>query len=297
MPQRWLSVVFGAMPLFVAGCQFPHSRGSVPQSLVASRQLCQDGVSALERGRWQESETLLAEAVETCPADLDARRYYAEALWHCGKREQAILQLEEASRLAVDNAGFHALLAEKQLAMGHLDAARQNADSALDLDPKLPAAWAVRARVMRADGRPREALADFHRALGLAPSDQTIPLEIAESYRLTNRPERALATIQNLVDGYSPGEEPQRVLYLQGLAYAALERWDDAAASFSLASKRNRPTPEMLCHLGRAELLAGRPAAAAGAARQALALDPQHQPSRDLLSRSELAFAKAPQRR
>ena len=46
---------------------------------------------------------------------------------------------------------------------------------------------------------------------------------------------------------------------------------------------------EMFCRLGEAELLAGHPAEAADAAGRALALQPQHQPSRDLLERIELA--------
>ena len=45
----------------------------------------------------------------------------------------------------------------------------------------------------------------------------------------------------------------------------------------------------MYCRLGEAELLAGHPREAADAARQALAMQPQHQPSCELLHRIELA--------
>ena len=162
------------------------------------------------------------------------------------------------------------------LAGGQLELARQNAERAIDLDPRLPGAWAIRGGVMRAAGQPSEALADDLRALGYAPKDRAILLEVAELYRQENQPERALQTLQTLAETYSPGEEPGQVQDLLGQAYVALGRYDDAVESLSLAVARGKPTPEMLCHLGEAQLLAGNPTEAAAAARQALAIQPQH---------------------
>jgi tetratricopeptide (TPR) repeat protein len=247
-------------------------------------------VAAGERGQWQRAEELLSEAVRTCPSDPDARRHHAQALWHRGKREEAVAELEEATRLAVDNAELHVLLAEKRLAMGEVELARQSAQSAIDVEPKLAGAWAMRGRVRRAAGRPREALSDYHRALGLAANDATILLGIAELYRELNEPQRALAALHRLADTYPPGEEPQQVLYLQGLAYGAVNRWEEAAESLWGASRRGRATPEMLFRLAEAELQAGRPVRAVSAAREALAADPQHQPARELLAEAELAL-------
>jgi tetratricopeptide (TPR) repeat protein len=274
--------------LLMAGCSLPGRQGAVSRSLVASRRFTQEGVAAIERGQWQQAEEALAQAVRTCPFDPDARRHYAEALWHRGERDRAIAELEEAVRLAVDDAELHVVLAEKRLAMGHLELARRSAQHAIDLDPRLAAAWAIRGRVYRETGHPQRALADYHRVLGLAPQDRAILLETAELYRQLRQPERALAALHALADTYSAGREPREVLYLQGLTYADLQRWDEAVESLAAASVRERPTPEILCRLGEAELLAGRPDQAARAAREALALDPDHQPSRRLLDRAEL---------
>jgi tetratricopeptide (TPR) repeat protein len=142
---------------------------------------------------------------------------------------------------------------------------------------------------MRASGQQRQALADYLRALGYAPGDNKILLEVAELYRQLDQPERALQTLQVLADSYAPGEEPQQVLYLTGLAYTALGRHGDAVDSFSAALLRDKPTPEILYRLGEAELLAGRIDEAANVAQQALVLDPQHKPSRELQNRIELA--------
>lgn len=277
------------LALLSSGCRLPGREGPVPQSLTDCRRLSQQGVAALERGEQPKAETLLAQAVAACPVDAEARRHYAESLWRRGARHDAIAQLEESGRLAGEDAGLWARLAEMHLANGQPELARQDAEQALNLDPKLPTAWAIRGGVLRAAGQPREALADYLRALSYAPNDRTILGEIAELHRTLNQPERALQTLQTLADTYSPGEEPGQVLYPMGLAYVALGRHDEGVESLSAAVTRGKPTAEMFCRLGEADLLAGHPAEAADAARQALALQPQHQPSRDLLERIEIA--------
>ncbi len=284
----FLRACLAASAISVAGCRLPGQGGAVPASLAASRQLSRQGVAALERRQLDQAESLLAQAVQSCPVDVDARRNYAEALWHRGQRQQAIGQLEEAIKLAGDDASLQVRMAEMQLAAGRIHLARQHAEQALDFDPKNSAAWAVRARTARTVGDWRAALADYHRAMAGAPDDRTILLDVAEVYRELNQPERALATLHRLADTYSPGEEPQQVLYLQGLAYMALGRATDAAETFALAAARDQPSPEVLYRLGQAELAAGRADEAAAAARRALAIDPEHAPSRELLGRLDV---------
>lgn len=283
------SIIALWLALLPAGCRLPGSEGPVSRSLATCRQFTQQGIAAAERGQQQQAETLLAKAVEACPVDPEARRHYAETLWHRGARHEAIAQLEEASRLANQDATLRVRLAEMHLAVGQMEPARRSAEQSLDLNPKLSSAWVIRGRLMRVGGQPRQALADYHRALGYAPDDRQILLEIAELYRQLNQPQRALATLHSLADTYSPGEEPQQVLHLMGLAYVALGRYEDGVESLSAAVIGKEATPDVYYHLGEAELLAGRPAQAAAAARHALTLQPQHQPSRELLGRIELA--------
>jgi len=200
-----------------------------------------------------------------------------------------VAQLDEAARIAPDDAAIYTRLAEMRLDLGQVAGARQAAEQGLDLDPKVAAAWAVHGRVMSASGEHRQALADYHRSLSYAPNDRAILLEVAELYRQLGEPQRAILTLQKLNDSYPPGEEPPQVLYLLGLAYSATGRYDDAVETLTAAILRDRPTPELLARLAETQLARGRADEAAAAAREALTLDPNHQPSRQILARVEQA--------
>lgn len=243
----------------------------------------------MERGQWGRAETMLSKAVQTCPIDSDARRQYAETLWHRGDKPAAIKQLEEARKLSNEDPALAVRLGELYLESGQVQLARDAADAALQIDPKSAAAWALHARSMTAVGEPRQALADYQRSLGYEPDKQDVLLGVAEAYRQLNQPDRALCVLQTLTETYPPGEQPRQVLYLEGLALTALGRYDDAAQSFAAASTRERPTAEILYRLAEAEMLAGRPVSSQASAQQALALDPAHACSRALLDQLRVA--------
>ncbi|MGO8688295.1 MAG: tetratricopeptide repeat protein [Thermoguttaceae bacterium] len=285
-PAPWFGALLALVIVSLGGCRIPGLGGPVSDSLAASRQLSQQGVAAQERGRQRDAERLLAKAVATCPTNAEAHRDYAECLWQRGARPEAMAQLQEACRLTPDDVALRVRQAEMHLVMGELALARASAEQAIALNPRLPAAWAAHGQVLRAAGDPRQALADYQRALGYVPFDQHVLLQVAELYRQMNQPQRALETLQNLADTYNtPAEEPQQVLYLMGLAYVALRRYDDGVQSFAAAAAHERPTPEILYQLAQAQWLAGHAAEAAATAQRALAMDPQHQPSRELLDR------------
>ena len=254
---------------------------------------CAAGSQRHGPGRLAGAEDLLNQAVQVSPLDPDARRRYAETLWHRGAAQQAIAQLEEAARLAAEDPQIAVRTGEMYLATGQMTRARKAADRALDLDPKLAAAWALRGRTSEATGTLKAALADYQRSLGYQPDNRQVLLAVAEIYRHLNEPERALASLHSLVDSYPPAEEPQQLLYLEGLALVALGRYDDAVARYNLAGERGGPTAEILYRLAEAEFLAGRGVHAHIAAKQALVLDPNHVAAKALVARLEIAQAPA----
>ncbi len=289
-----------------AGCRIPGIYDPVPASLAASRKLSNEGMELLERKQTGKAEEVLAKAVKTCPTDCDARRFYAESLWARDARAEAVAQLEDACGLNPE-VELRVRLAEMLLAMGRLEEAGKKAEDALGRNFKLAAAWRVRGQVMHAlgdrclaDGNASQArelylqaLSDLHRASGYAAGDRQVLAETAAVYRGLEQPERALETMQGLVETYSPGEEPQIALYWMGRDLLAMRRYDDAATCLSTATLHERPTPELLCRLAEAQYRSGHGQEAATSLQQALVIDPQHVPSRKLLG--ELTMAQAPQ--
>ena len=243
----------------------------------------------MERGDYASAETLLGDAVKICPQDLDARRQYAEALWQRGERELAIEHVVKALLQSPDDLQLAIRAGEMQLAMGRLDDARHMADQVLDQNPAEPRAWTLRGRIFQSLGEPDRALADYHRALEFRRDDRETLLATAELYRTLNKPQRALATLTRLRESYGPLEEPQQVLYLQGLALAALGRNDDAGDCFALALERGPPNTELLYRYAEAQLATGRRIEADRTLEQALVLDPTHGPSRALRQHIDLA--------
>ena len=87
-------------------------------------------------------------------------------------------------------------------------------------------------------GQAAPALADFHRALAIDPSDRSVLIDTAEAYRRLDRPQRALATLAVLSETYGPSQTPANVLTLEGRAQEALGRPADAIDSYRAAMVR-----------------------------------------------------------
>jgi tetratricopeptide (TPR) repeat protein len=266
-----------------AGCQWT-GFSPVSRSMVDCRQGSQQAITCMERGDWAQAEKLLNHAIDSCPVDSDARRHYAEVLWQRGAKSEALAQLAEAIRLAPDESRHRVRQSEMLLAIGNANGALASAERAVALDPSAAAAWSCRARAAWQLGEARAALADCHRALAIEPENRELLWLSAELYRELGQPQRALANLQSLMETYPVGEEPPEALFLAGLAYAALGRYDDAVQSYQAARERGRPDAELLYRLAEAQWHAGRAPQAGQAAREALALSPQHQPSRELLN-------------
>lgn len=284
----WTFLVIAAS----AGCSSLH-QGSVLRSVATCRQLSTQGINALERGELERAESLLSQAVQTCPADIDARRHFAEALWRRGQRERAVTQLEEAQKINDQDPAVVIRSGEMYLELGRLLEARRVAQRAVELDPQSAPAWLLRGKTFAAAGQQDEALANYQRALTYAPASQAALFAIAEVHRSRREPEQALATLQSLLETYQAGDEPQDILYLEGCALAALRRYDDAVQSFGSALQRGKPSPDILWQLAQAELAAGRPGNAHAAADQLLAMQPMHSGARALLNELHIAQNRA----
>ncbi len=277
--------------LSIPGCASLRKREIVSDSIVSCRQMSRDGVAAMELGQWDHAHELLEEAVRTNPADIDARRHLAEVLWQLGEQRDAVVHVEAAVQLDRRHAPTVVRSGEMLLGIGAVDRALKRAEEAIALDPALAGAWALRGRAFRRQGDSERALADLQQALCYSPHKTEILLEAAEIQHSLGRPQRSLTTLHHLLDTFPPGEEPQRVLWLQGLVYGALERKADAVESLYAASRSGTPQVELLYHLAEAQKSVGESGAAASSLRQALALNAGHQPSQLLLAQVQGAIS------
>jgi tetratricopeptide (TPR) repeat protein len=268
----------------IVGCASLRRYKVVPESVAACRKLSQEGVAALEKGDCDLALSLLDEAVATSPDDVDARRQLAEALWRQGDSKRALAAIEAAVKLDPHHAATVVRAGQMALATDEVDLAWERAQQAIVLDRELAESWALRSAVARQRGELVAALADVHQGLRFCPNSPSMLLSAAELQYQLGRPQRSLITLHHLLDVYPPGEEPQRALWLEGLAYSAVDRHEDAAESLLAASQRGPAHAELLFQLAKAQQAVGRGQAAAVAARRALAADASHQGSRALLA-------------
>jgi len=257
----------------------------VSESTTTCRELSQDGVAAMELGEWDQARDVLDKAVLISPTDADARRHLAEAMWQTYSRREAVLHMEAAVRLDPRHAPTVVRAGEMLLGVGAIDRAEERAEQAIALDSTLAGGWALRGRVERQRGNASRSLADLQQALRFAPHQTDVLLAVAEVQFELNRPQRCLTTLHHLLDVYPPGEEPQQALWLEGLAYGAMHRHQDAVESLAAASLRATPPVNLLYQLASAEQASGKISTAANTARRALAINRDHQPSKLLLAK------------
>ncbi len=281
--------------LLSLGCSAAH-RGSLTPSLFKSRQWTQRGLLATEAGNWTEAEKLLEKAVDACPDDREARLHYAQSLRKNGHPARALSEMEKLLCGTVEDGPLHIEMAEIYFELGNLDSAARHAEQGLKLDSSSGFAWAISARLATATGKHEKALAAYQRAIGLDPGCRTWLLEIAELYRQQGRPQEAISSLHSLADTYSLGEVPQQIHYLEGLAYQALKRNEEAIESYQTALRVGPPTVELCCRLAELQIGTGHYDAAHQALQQALAINPRHKPTQALLNQLETARTTGPSR-
>lgn len=220
-------------------------RGPVPQDLATARRLSNEGLAAADRNDLLRAEGLLERAVKSCPTDVDARRHYADVLWKRGERLEAVRQIAAALELSPGDVGLSIDGGRMYMELGLLDDADRLAANAVRAAPRSADAWHLHGQVALARGRSEDALADFHRALSIAPDDREVLLATAEVYRRLDRPQRALATLGILSETYGPNNTPPEVLALEGMALESLGRPAEALEVYRQVVARGGATPEI----------------------------------------------------
>ena len=240
--------LLAAVLCLILGCQgIPpfHSRGSKDSRRP---ELGREGVAAFERGEYDLAAEKFVQAIKSDENDLLSRRYYGEILWRNGKKNDAVHVLTDAAGregTPEERAAICESLAEKFLESDQAASALHYADKMIELTPRRYKGWQLRAMVCQEIGKKDEALADYHRALRLAPNDKNLIRSLAVLEGELGDDRAALAVWEELGRLYPSRSQPVEVLLGKAEACRHLGRGRQAADCYTAAIEQNPDDPDL----------------------------------------------------
>lgn len=204
------------------------------QRREACDSLCQQARNAKREGWPDQADLLLNEAVRQRPDDLETRRQLAEALWDCGRQQDAIDEYRELIASHSRDARLHQRLSVMLWSTGQRTEAAKSAEQTLRLDPTSAEALLVKARseIQRRDFD--AAVATYIRLSRVSPDLVEAKLELAQAHVERGHAHQACALLRDVV-AQPQLSDVQRadVEWKLGLAYASEDRWCEAASHLS----------------------------------------------------------------
>jgi len=188
--------------------------------------------------------------------------------------DAGLADANRAVELAPGDGGMRAMLANTQLALGHLDQAREQLEEAIRSTPDSAVAWIVLTQLDMAQGRVDATIADATRALALHAQ----PTELAQAYL-----DRAMAwgmkgEQEKMIADLDKGAalDPTRVEFMQALGAWDIDRqdWHGAKAALDRALQVAPRCAECLAQRAFVEANLGERAAALKDGNASLAMAP-----------------------
>jgi tetratricopeptide (TPR) repeat protein len=232
-----------------------------------------EGLAHHRAGRLLEAAQCYQQAHRENARDADALFLLGIVARQTGRNDDATGLLAEAAKLRPHNAGFHAAVAQAHCARGDVTTAELWCRRALDLDPKLAAAWRCLGELAEARGDDEQVRAAWATAAQL--ETRSARTECSLGHWLCRR-----GKFDEAAEAYRAGlrKTPQDATlhYALGAALAASGRKERAADAYRQALCLRPDFPEVLLNLGNLHYDAGEFAAAAVCCRKALALRPTY---------------------
>ena len=225
--------------IVVCGC---HSFRARPIDYRASlaRELTCCGMDALQRGKAEDAEALLARAAAASPRDQRVRAEWSRALANRGQLGRAIEQMQVATELAPNEERYHIELGKLYLQTAQIDRGLAEGNLAIELNRSAAEAWALRGRAYRALGQLELAKADLHRATALQPELFDVRCELAEIHREQQQPQRSLAILEGILRDCRVEQLPAEVPLLRGMALADVGELELASETIVAAIERGQ---------------------------------------------------------
>jgi len=192
-------------------------------------------------GDWHNSETLSRAALRVMPDNYLAHNLYGQALVNQGRNEEGLAHCREVVRLAPSFEIGRARLGSLLAMQGHLDEAMVHLNAAVAIAPQRGDWRFDRARVWVKQGRPREAIEDFRKALEWSPDLDGAMNDYA--WLLATHPDPSLRNgteavrLAQQAERLTRGRNPAALDTLAS-AYAELGQYTDAVATGQRALDR-----------------------------------------------------------
>ena len=175
-------------------------------------------------------------------------------------------------------------LGEMHFEMGKYQEAEQQAEKAIRLTPQLASAWVLKGDIARGKNKLEEARSAYLRAIAIDRELPDVQLNLAQIFRESGEPQRALICLNQVENQHPPGDLPASLLIEQGITYKTLGRYEDASLVFAEAVKIDSNSSQLMYEWAESEMLAGRLAKAQWIAQQNLSRNPTHLPSQQLMA-------------
>jgi len=196
---------------------------------------------------WEQAQTTVRRAVALAPNSVDARYVHGLLLMAVGKLDEAIAEIDYASRLDPLSAQVHSTYGRVLYRARRLDEARARLERALELEPRNPGIYARLAQVHEQAGRYDEALKVLNQ---IEPPDSGAMIVPGPRARVLARAGRTKEARQLLA--HLPPQSPARAEVLATLgdydaAFTSLYRALDQRDSWLLFIK-NEPAFDGMHH-------------------------------------------------
>ncbi len=258
-----ITVLLVAIEFALVGCRTLRQR--LPDGhLVRGRQLSLRGADLLRRSRYDDAQALFHEAIRNCPTDERAHWGYATTLWESNRRTEAVQHMREAVRLSGNNPEYVVRLGEMYLALGDHSAAGEQAEQVLETHRDRADAWALLGDSQSKRSEWNEALESYHRALLLQPDYPRVQLAVAQTYRIVGRPNRALATLDRMIDMHPTACQSGETQLARATTLLDLDRTEEAKVALQAVgdslplSSPDRQLEMVACYCRLGELVEAR---------------------------------------
>ena len=246
-------------------------------------QLCDKAAAARQAGRQAHADALLNAALKKSPQDGDTQRQLADSLWEAGRLRESVSILERLAEEHPRDSRLATLLAERMIETGSAIDALERLNLVLSADPHNTRALELKARIEVEQGDFDAALASYQKLCYQKTMSVSTLLALGDLYLTRHQPDRAAPLFRMaIVDAHATPEDQLVAQWRLGVAYFQAERWSEAADQLSRAAPRRTMNADDWHMLAVCQFRSGDPLAARYSLNDALNLQPNHLPSREL---------------